>query len=229
MTPFRDRTLELLDDPTELDASPRARAPSRPARWPSETLADVYDRVGFVRRAAERTLAVASVPTIGVAIAVPEPYGASSRTTRALGDGRAADPHPRHPGAADRRRRRPTAARRRASAEASAAHARRSGCACGARHLPAGVPGRLRRRGRGHRRASCWRAGVRSGPLHRARIPLPPARHRRAPPAATTSWTAPSTSSRDFDCDSPWTGSRSTSTTAGRAGNPRGPSRSADR
>ena len=48
VTPFRDRTLELLEDRTELDrvlADGAARARAVAGR----TLADVYDRVGFIR------------------------------------------------------------------------------------------------------------------------------------------------------------------------------------
>jgi tryptophanyl-tRNA synthetase len=48
VTPFRDRTLELLEDRTELDrvlADGAARARAVAGR----TLADVYDRVGFLR------------------------------------------------------------------------------------------------------------------------------------------------------------------------------------
>jgi len=46
VTPFRDRTLELLDDRAELDAILRAGA-DRAAAVAERTLADVYDRVGF--------------------------------------------------------------------------------------------------------------------------------------------------------------------------------------
>jgi tryptophanyl-tRNA synthetase len=47
VTPFRDRTLELLDDPAELsrllhEGAEKANAVAE------RTLADVYDRVGFV-------------------------------------------------------------------------------------------------------------------------------------------------------------------------------------
>jgi tryptophanyl-tRNA synthetase len=48
VTPFRDRTLQLLEDRTELDrvlADGAARARAVAGR----TLADVYDRVGFIR------------------------------------------------------------------------------------------------------------------------------------------------------------------------------------
>jgi len=47
VTPFRDRTLELLDDRAELDAVLRAGA-DRAAAVAERTLADVYERVGFV-------------------------------------------------------------------------------------------------------------------------------------------------------------------------------------
>jgi tryptophanyl-tRNA synthetase len=47
VTPFRDRTLELLDDPAELTAVLR-RGEDRAREVADRTLADVYDRVGFV-------------------------------------------------------------------------------------------------------------------------------------------------------------------------------------
>ena len=48
VTPFRDRTLELLEDRAELDALLR-RGAERANEVAERTLADVYDRVGFVR------------------------------------------------------------------------------------------------------------------------------------------------------------------------------------
>jgi tryptophanyl-tRNA synthetase len=50
VTPFRNRTLELLDDRAELDSVLRAGAESAGA-VARRTLAEVYDRVGFVPRA----------------------------------------------------------------------------------------------------------------------------------------------------------------------------------
>jgi tryptophanyl-tRNA synthetase len=47
ITPFRTRTLELLDDRAELDAV-LARGASRAREVASATLADVYERVGFL-------------------------------------------------------------------------------------------------------------------------------------------------------------------------------------
>ncbi|HSJ21246.1 MAG TPA: tryptophan--tRNA ligase, partial [Nocardioidaceae bacterium] len=47
VTPFRDRTLELLDDRDELEATLR-RGADRAREVAGRTLADVYDRVGFV-------------------------------------------------------------------------------------------------------------------------------------------------------------------------------------
>src|SRR5262245_42011683 len=47
VTPFRDRTFELLGDPAELDAILRAGA-EKAGAVAERTLADVYDRVGFV-------------------------------------------------------------------------------------------------------------------------------------------------------------------------------------
>jgi tryptophanyl-tRNA synthetase len=49
VTPFRDRTLELLDDRAELERVLRAGAETAGA-VARATLADVYDRVGFVGR-----------------------------------------------------------------------------------------------------------------------------------------------------------------------------------
>ena len=47
MTPFRNRTFELLDDRTELDKI-LATGAERANAVASDTLATVYDRVGFV-------------------------------------------------------------------------------------------------------------------------------------------------------------------------------------
>lgn len=47
VTPFRSRTLELMDDPAELDAV-LAGGAQRAREVASRTLADVYDRVGFL-------------------------------------------------------------------------------------------------------------------------------------------------------------------------------------
>jgi tryptophanyl-tRNA synthetase len=49
VTPFRERTFELLDDPAELDAV-LAEGAERAGDVARKTLADVYDRVGFVPR-----------------------------------------------------------------------------------------------------------------------------------------------------------------------------------
>ena len=49
VTPFRDRTLELLDDRAELQRVLEAGAQTAGA-VARRTLADVYDRVGFVAR-----------------------------------------------------------------------------------------------------------------------------------------------------------------------------------
>jgi tryptophanyl-tRNA synthetase len=47
VTPFQDRTRELLEDRTRLDAILRAGA-DRAREVAERTLADVYDRVGFL-------------------------------------------------------------------------------------------------------------------------------------------------------------------------------------
>ncbi len=49
VTPFRDRTLELLEDRAELDEILR-QGSERAAEVAERTLKDVYDRVGFVAR-----------------------------------------------------------------------------------------------------------------------------------------------------------------------------------
>jgi tryptophanyl-tRNA synthetase len=51
VTPFRDRTRELLDDGSQLDAI-LADGAAKAAAVAERTLADVYDRVGFVAPAA---------------------------------------------------------------------------------------------------------------------------------------------------------------------------------
>jgi len=50
VTPFRDRTMELLDDRAQLDAIVREGA-ERAGAVAERTLADVYERVGFVKAA----------------------------------------------------------------------------------------------------------------------------------------------------------------------------------
>jgi len=47
VTPFRNRTLELLEDRAEIDAV-LARGAERAREIASRTLADVYERVGFL-------------------------------------------------------------------------------------------------------------------------------------------------------------------------------------
>jgi tryptophanyl-tRNA synthetase len=47
VTPFRDRSLELLDDKTALDGILHSGA-ERASQVAQRTLADVYERVGFV-------------------------------------------------------------------------------------------------------------------------------------------------------------------------------------
>ena len=73
VTPFRDRTLELLDDQTQLDRGPRAGPPAgdRGGRGhPARRLA-----ARRVRGAAHRLGSVGSrVPAIGVALSIPEPW-----------------------------------------------------------------------------------------------------------------------------------------------------------
>ena len=48
VTPFRNRTLELLDDRAELDGV-LARGAEQAREVASRTLAEVYERVGLVR------------------------------------------------------------------------------------------------------------------------------------------------------------------------------------
>jgi tryptophanyl-tRNA synthetase len=49
VTPFRERTFELLDDPAELEGV-LAEGAERAGDVARKTLADVYDRIGFVPR-----------------------------------------------------------------------------------------------------------------------------------------------------------------------------------
>ena len=108
VTPFRDRTLELLDDQAHLSGDPRAgpaaglrdRRGHPPRRLPA----------GRLRRRLPpgRRVGSSSMPTIGVSIAVPEPWGSRLQDFRvANGDAQGAlDPDPHHAGAAARGRRR---------------------------------------------------------------------------------------------------------------------------
>ncbi len=91
VTPFRDRTLELLDDRAQLDAI-LADGCAKADAVAERTLADVYDRVGFVRPGSVGLPIVTPGPrTIGVAIAVPEPWGGQLQDYRTdLGDKTAA-------------------------------------------------------------------------------------------------------------------------------------------
>ena len=67
VTPFRDRTLELLDDRAQLDAILRTGA-EKAGAVAERTLADVYDRVGFVAPG-RRAMPLASA----AAFAAPHP------------------------------------------------------------------------------------------------------------------------------------------------------------
>ena len=165
VTPFRNRTLELLDDRDQLDAiirdgTERARAIAE------ATLRDVVDRVGFLP----------DDPALGSC-------GAHHRSrrghSRALGAGAAGlpdldrrphrhgDPHARDVGAAGRGRGRGAAV---SSSDTSGSAATEVGpvpdAAARDRHVPPGLAGRLRRRSpRGSRSARRWRtpyAAVRS-------------------------------------------------------------------
>ena len=94
VTPFRDRTLELLDDRAELDAScataparPRGRRahPGRRLRARRLRAADGWAHLGCRR-----------VTTIGVAIAVPEPWGSELQDYRVGARRRVAPRIPTH-------------------------------------------------------------------------------------------------------------------------------------
>ncbi len=83
VTPFRDRTLELLDDQAHLTAVLTAGA-TQAGEVAQATLRDVYQRVGFVAPAARQGR---RMPTIGVAVAIPEPWASELQDYRtALGD-----------------------------------------------------------------------------------------------------------------------------------------------
>ena len=112
VTPFRTRTLELLDDPASSTRSCAAGA-ERANEVAERTLADVYERVGFVRPPPHRPRRLqavrAAMTTIGVSVAVPDPWGAELQGYRDRGSVTPQPrrhPHPHHAAAADRRRRR---------------------------------------------------------------------------------------------------------------------------
>ena len=129
------------------------------------TLADVYDRVGFVPR-------TSSVGSSGAH------HRCLRRRPRALGERapavphrrrrrvRAAHPDPHHAAAAARGgRRRHGRPDRRAPGRGGVGDGAVPGAPARHRHLPAGLAGRLRRRGRGDQPVRAAGAGVRQGPL----------------------------------------------------------------
>ena len=102
VTPFRDRTLELLDDQAQLTAVLEQGA-QRAGAVAEATLRDVYQRVGFVAAGPSK---VEAVPTIGVAVAIPEPWATELQDyrDRRRRRHRDDDPDAHHAGAADRDR-----------------------------------------------------------------------------------------------------------------------------
>ena len=86
VTPFRDRTLELLDDQAYL-TDVLSRGHEQANAVAEATLRDVFARVGFVAPARHRVSRVDGMPTIGVALAIPEPWGSELQRYRAsVGD-----------------------------------------------------------------------------------------------------------------------------------------------
>ena len=201
VTPFRERTLELLDDQAHL-TDVLAAAPSRPAavaeahparRLPAGRLRRARHSVGSSRadhRSRRRDPGALGEP--------------SSRTTGpSVGDTTADDdPHPHHAGPADRGRRRPLPSVEAHLADVGRQAARRSRPPARHRHLPAGLAGRLRDRSwRASPSASSSPPPYAGAARHRPPLPLPPARDHRPPPRATPSSTGPSRSSPAFECE----------------------------
>ena len=74
LEPVRARTLELLDDPAELDRLLAVGA-DRAESIAEETLARVYDRIGFVPRVARLTVLPVTLESARVRLDVPDPRG----------------------------------------------------------------------------------------------------------------------------------------------------------
>ena len=148
VTPFRDRTLELLEDRAQLDAILRGRRRAGRRRGRAHAAPTSTSGSASSARPPLRAARVARVTTtIGVAIAVPEPWGEQLQDYR---DGlgrrdRRGHPHAHHADAADRGRRgrrcRPS---RSTSPRPSATNAGLPDPPARHRHLPAGLPGGVR-------------------------------------------------------------------------------------
>ena len=222
VTPFRDRTLELLDDQAHLsDVLSGCRAGRRGRRGhPARRLpAGRLRRGGSVGRHAD----------IGVAARHPGALGHRAPGlphVRRRHDGDD-DPHPHHPGAADRgRRRRPArhrgAPRRgRRPAGGFAVHLRGTGTF---RRSPRSSSSRSPRASPSASSSPTPYAG----PLERgARLPVPPARDHRPPPRRRALDRA-FEELADFECVFDAESSTSTSTTTTRAGSRPASSRCSD-
>ena len=154
VTPFRDRTLELLDDQAQLGAILRARG-----------RAGQRDRRGHPR--ATSTSGSASLPPRPVAVgslrahhrrrdrgprAVGQPAAGLPRSPTATPQARV-DPHPHHPGAAASRCAEPMLdVSSGTSSEVAASSTAVPHPPARHRHLPPGLAGGVRRRRRGHLR-----------------------------------------------------------------------------
>ena len=186
------RLRDAVPQPHPRAARRPGRARRRPARAEqarevaSRTLAEVYDRVGVLAGRRQRPRRFSAVPTIGVSLAVPEPWGSELQQYR-IGMGTRRPRHiPTHitllppyevtDGERARGRGPPGRGGRpgRAVPRPPARH----------RHLPAGLTGGLRGRRAGHQPVRGARRRAAPGPAgDRPRLPVPPARHDRPPPA----------------------------------------------
>ena len=189
VTPFRDRTLELLDDQKQLSAvleQGRQQATEVAEATLARRLA-----AGRVRGARPpwphcwvKVSKVFRVPVIGVALSIPEPWAstAAGLPHRPRPGGRP-DPHPHHARPAHRDRRRRPRGRRGAPRQGRRGRVVVRRAPARHRHLPAGLAGRLRQPGPGDLadRAARRRRTVRAA-RRRRRVPLPPPRDRRPPP-----------------------------------------------
>ena len=210
VTPFRDRTLELLDDQAAPRRTSSSRAPSRRGRGrrghPARRLP-----AGRLRRAARRPPSrVVAVPTIGVAARHPGALGQpSSRTTAPpSATPRRDDPDAHHAGAADRGRPPTSCATSRSTSRRSPADVDGvPGPPARHRHLPPGLAGRLREPRRGHLPAASSSPTTCAAGRSRSTSPSRTTRTSRSPTTSTTTGcsTGPSRSS-------PTSSARSTST-----------------
>ena len=156
VTPFRDRTLELLDDQKQLSAV-LEQGRQQATEVAEATLRDVWQRVGFVAPTGPprshrwvKVSKVVRVPVIGVALSIPEPWASTAAgLPHRPRPGGSPDPHAHHARPAHPDRRRRSRDRRGAPRQGRRGRVDVRGAPARHRHLQAGVTGGLRQPGPG--------------------------------------------------------------------------------